>query len=225
MKLLFLLFVAAGIAFIVYISTYLLSLKTTGKKKKFYKNLLIISFSVFVVLLGIIVFGVYSSSVQSDLQCSSTHKTTTRPPLSLKTAQDYFLLGNYDYDRGNCRQAVLDYSKSIEIDSSFTQSYNNRAYTSMRLRNFKDALPDLDKAIQLNPNYINALMNRGDIHNYYYQIDRQSAIADYRRVIALTDSDTRQQTSVCGHLFLAEHNGWNLGAFIGFFQGEFITCK
>jgi len=94
----------------------------------------------------------------------------------------------------------------------------------MRLRNYKDALTDLDKAIRLNPDYINALMNRGDIRNYYYQIDRQAAIADYRRVIALTDSNTRQQTSVCGHLLLAEHNGWNLGTFL-YLPFSVMSCK
>jgi tetratricopeptide (TPR) repeat protein len=79
------------------------------------------------------------------------------------------------------------------------------------MRDYKDALPDLDKALALNPNYIQALMNRGDIHNYYYAIDKQRAIADYKKVIALGGG---QETSVCGHLFLAIHNGWNIGTFL-----------
>ena len=70
----------------------------------------------------------------------------------------------------------------------------------MRLRNYSAALPDLNKALVLNPNYIQALMNRGDIHNYYYAIDRRSAIADYEKVIALGGT---RGTSVCGHLFMA----------------------
>lgn len=124
---------------------------------------------------------------------------------------DYFLQGDYDYDTGNCTKAITDYTTSIKLNPNYPQAYNNRAYTYMRLRNYKNALPDLDKAISLNPNYIQSLMNRGDIHNYYL-VDRKSAIADYEKVIALGGTNG---TSVCGHLFLAQHNGWNLGTLIG----------
>jgi hypothetical protein len=40
---------------------------------------------------------------------------------------------------------------------------------------YADALPALDRAIALRPTYVNALMNRGDIYNFYYQIDRARA--------------------------------------------------
>ena len=56
-------------------------------------------------------------------------------------------------------------------------------------------------------------MNRGDIYNYDYNIDRARAIADYDRVIAL-GPEAMRDTSVCGHRFLAVHNGWNLGTML-----------
>jgi len=75
----------------------------------------------------------------------------------------------------------------------------------MRLRNYGAALPDLNKAIELRPNYINALMNRGDLYNYYGPvIDRQRAIEDYNKVMSLGGG---RGTSVCGHRALAEGNG------------------
>jgi tetratricopeptide (TPR) repeat protein len=154
----------------------------------------------------------YRDTTLADLQCSASHSTTNIPPAGLKTAADYFEQGNYDYDTGNCVKAIADYTNSINLDSKNPQVYNNRAYTYMRLRDYKSALPDLDRAITLNPNYINALINRGDIHNYYYEIDRKAAIADYQKVIALGGT---RGTSVCGHLFLAKHNGWNLGTVFG----------
>jgi len=67
-------------------------------------------------------------------------------------------------------------------------------------------------------------MNRGDIHNYYYQIDRQAAIADYKRVIALM-GPSGGNTSVCGHLLLAKHNGWNVSTFLDILQGNQYSCK
>lgn len=195
MKLLFLLFVTAIIAIGVHAYT-----KRLG-----------ITLGVVIILLGLITFGMYKTSVQSDLQCSGVHPSAIKPPTNLKTAMDYFLEGNYDYDIGNCTKAVADYTKAIALNPNYVEAYNNRAYTNMRLRNYKDALPDLDKAIQLDPNYISALMNRGDIHNYYYQINRQAAISDYEKVISLGGI---HETSVCGHLLLAEHDGWNLGTIL-----------
>jgi len=223
MKLFFLLVLVAIIAIVVYVS----SSQLTGDKKKrkqFSLKPLGITAGVVIVLLVLIVLGVYKSAMQSDIQCSTTHNTTMKPPANLQTAADYFTQGDYEYEIGDCQQAIADYTKAIILNPNYPQAYNNRAYTNMRMRNYKDALPDLDRAIQLNPHYIQALMNRGDIHNYYYEIDRQAAIADYERVIALTGPNG-SNTSVCGHLFLAKHNGWTLGAYIDFFRGTFRTCN
>src|SRR5262249_22932099 len=90
----------------------------------------------------------------------------------------------------------------------------NRAYTHMQEGDYASALPDLDRAIQLRANYVNALMNRGDIYNYYYQIDYDKAIGDYDKVIAL---GAAQDTSVCGHRILAVNRGWNLATFADIF--------
>lgn len=80
----------------------------------------------------------------------------------------------------------------------------------MAKQDYASALPDLDRAIALRTDYVNALMNRADIHNYYYDIDYDKAVADYNRVLALDP----QYTSVCGHRLLAQHHGWNLGAVV-----------
>jgi hypothetical protein len=53
-------------------------------------------------------------------------------------------------------------------------------------------------------------MKRGDIHNFYYQVDRKLAIADYDRIIALGPA-AYSRTSVCGHRLVAQHNGMSAG--------------
>ena len=128
---------------------------------------------------------------------------------SLVTAADYFALGDYDFDRGDCASAVADYTRSIALDPQVPEVYNNRAYTYMAQHNYAAALSDLDRALQLRPDYVNALMNRGDIHNYYYAIDYKLAVADYDRVLQLDPTNT----SVCGHRLLALHHGWEIGVF------------
>ncbi len=180
--------------------------------KKDKKRAVVLTLFTVLILVFLQSYVIYLGAIAPDKWCSTVHATTSYPPAALKTGMDYFELGNYDYDTGNCTKAITDYTQSIKLNPKYAQAYNNRAYTNMRLRNYKDALPDLDRAIALNPNYVNALMNRGDIHNYYV-IDRKAAIVDYEKVIAL---GATKETSVCGHLFLAKHDGWNLGTVLGF---------
>ena len=80
-------------------------------------------------------------------------------------------------------------------------------------RDYASALSDLNRAIQLRPNYVNALMNRGDIYNYYYAIDYQKAIADYNHVLAI-DPSAKSETSVCGHRLIAVNHGWSFTAIV-----------
>lgn len=222
MKLLLLLILIGIIGSTVYIFTAK-KIKTSKKQKKPNWKPIGITTGVVVVLLGLLVLGMYKSATAPDIQCTTAHTTTMKAPTALQTATDYFTQGDYDYDTGNCQQAVVDYTKAITLNPNYPQAYNNRAYTNMRMRNYSAALLDLDKALELKPDYIQALMNRGDIHNYYYQIDRQAAIADYKKAISL--GANQEQTSVCGHLFLAKHNGWTLGAYLGYFTGEWASCK
>ncbi len=171
------------------------------------------------VFLGI---KMYQAETAPDTQCSIVHAASTAPTVGVTTAADYFVQGNIDYDRGDCQQAISDYTQSIALDPSNSRTYNNRAYTAMRMHDYESALGDFDKAVALNPNYIQALMNRGDIHNYYYAIDRKMAVADYERVLALGGS---QGTSACGHLFLARHNGWNLGTVVDLPRVLLSACE
>lgn len=167
------------------------------------------------ILLGIVMYKV---SKAPDTWCSTIKNSTSYPPAELKTSMNYFEKANYDYDTGRCKEAIADYTKSISLNSKYPQAYNNRAYTFMRMGDYKNALADLEKALALDPNYINALMNRGDIHNYYFEIDKNKAIADYEKIISIAGTGG---TSVCGHLFLARHNGWNLRTIFDFPFGVF----
>jgi tetratricopeptide (TPR) repeat protein len=204
-----------ALLFIALISalTYRFSAKTKTR------NALLITLAVAVALTSLMIIEMYRAASAPDTQCTTTHIVHSVPPANLKTSIDYFDQGNFDYDSGNCTQAIADYTKSIELDPNYPQSYNNRAYTAMRMQHYQSALSDLDQAISLNPNYSNALKNRGDIYNSYYAIDRKQAVVDYQRVVALGD------TSICSHLFLAKHNGWNLGTILSLPQLFINPCK
>jgi len=188
--------------------------------KKLKLRALAISAFVGIVLLVFLGFAMYKSATQPDNWCNTVQNTNSFPPPELKNSMDYFEKGNYDFDTGNCKQAVLDYSQSIKLNSKYPETFNNLAYTFMRMRDYKDALTNLNNAILLNPDYVNALINRGDIYNYYLK-DNEKAIMDYKKVISLVGY---KGTSVCGHLFLAEHNGWNLGTLFSL-PSLVFSCK
>jgi tetratricopeptide (TPR) repeat protein len=196
-------FIASGV--------YIFLSKNSIQSKNSDRKIAQITGAVVIVLLGLLAILMYQSATSSDTQCTTVHKVTTSPPITLRSAMDYFKQGNYDYDIGNCLKAIGDYTISIALNPHYPQTFNNRAYTYMQMRNYEAALADLNRALELNPRYIQALMNRGDIHNYYFQIDRKNAIADYEKVISLGGT---HGTSVCGHLFMAKHNGWNLGTIL-----------
>jgi tetratricopeptide (TPR) repeat protein len=207
--------ICVGILIIGIVVYWFSSKLTKGTKKRNRKNIhgnaIAIALVVVTLLLGWVFSQIYESVSAPDSQCAAYHAAPSYPPMKPVTAMDYFVQGNFDYDTGNCAKAIADYSQSIERNPKYPQAYNNRAYTLMRMRNFGAAVSDLDKAIELKPDYIHALMNRGDIHNYYYALDRQSALLDYEKVISYGGMNG---TNVCGHAFLARHNGWNIGTLL-----------
>jgi tetratricopeptide (TPR) repeat protein len=210
----------------IFIATYYFSLRIIkqGKKHKgVNKKALAVSITVAVIFIVLQFLVIYWGAHAPDTQCTTTHTVTYTPPKQLNSAMDYFIQGNYNYDIGNCDKAITDYSTSIHLNTNYPQAYNNRGYTFMRMQNYEKALPDLNKAIELKPNYIQALMNRGDLYNYYGPtIDKQKAITDYNKVISLGGG---KETSVCGHLFLAKHNGWNLGTVLDIPRVILNPCK
>jgi len=158
------------------------------------------------LLAAFLIFGLYQAytSSQTNPQCTSTHTSSSSPPSQLNSASDYLA------------QAAADYSRSIALNPQYAEAYNNRAYVYMMQNNYSLALPDLDKAIAIRTSYVHALMNRGDIHNFYYQVDRQSSLRDYDVVIAQGPA-AYHDTSVCGHRILAKDNGWQLQTYFDFF--------
>lgn len=179
-------------------------------KQKASVNNLFLFFTILVLVSAISGLKMYGISTQPDSQCFISHTPVSVPPQNLKTAKDFLLQGDYEYEKGSCDKAVQNYTKAININPKYAEAYNNRGYTYMRIRNFENAIYDLNKAIELRPNYINALTNRGDIYNYYHKVDRAKALADYNTALA---SGAAKTGSLCGHRLLAINNGWNLKAF------------
>lgn len=75
--------------------------------------------------------------------------------------------GNNAFKSHDYKEAIKYYTEGIEQDAAnknlVSQMYANRSAAKMKLKEYKDALIDCNKAIELNPNYAKAFLRRGEI--------------------------------------------------------------
>lgn len=82
----------------------------------------------------------------------------------------YLYRGDLNLDQGKTLHAVLDYTKSIEIEPSYW-AYHNRGVASLRLGDYEGAVEDLTQAIKLSPTSAKAFYNRGVVYQRMGQDD------------------------------------------------------
>eukprot|EP00873_Tetraselmis_striata_P001279 jgi/Tetstr1/421543/TSEL_012490.t1 len=59
-------------------------------------------------------------------------------------------------------QAVVGYTRAIDLDPSNAVYYSNRAFAHIKLENFGSAIADATKSLELDPTYVKAYYRRGD---------------------------------------------------------------
>jgi tetratricopeptide (TPR) repeat protein len=173
------------------------------------------SFSVIAGLCVAMIVGILVAApfAQQDSQCPNSRGLVAVYAQDAKTADEALKRGDEAYHGRNCSQAIAAYTQAIALNPEYAEAYNNRAYTYMRMQDYDSALKDLDQALRIRPDYVHALMNRGDIHNYYFEQDRKKAIADYDHILRVGGKSG--EPIVCGHRAVAiyslpGHDGWNV---------------
>jgi len=88
-----------------------------------------------------------------------------------------------NYHLKNFKQAMDDYSVSLEMDGENADIYNNRGICKAALRDFDGAIADYTKAVELKPKNFNAYLNR----SIAYQIQKEwdKAIVDCNQLIRI----------------------------------------
>lgn len=89
-------------------------------------------------------------------------------------------------------QALDDYNKAIELDTSRWKAYHNRGVSYAMQGEYEKALAEFDQALRYKPTYANTWFNRGEIH--YEQGKYAEAISDYNNVLRFDSSDADAYT-------------------------------
>lgn len=93
------------------------------------------------------------------------------------------------YDKMEHReQAILNYTKAIQIHSHYSIFYNNRGKTLDEMGRENEALLDYSKSIELNPSFIDPYFARGAI--YYKRNDYENSVEDFNRIIEMDPTNT-----------------------------------
>lgn len=117
--------------------------------------------------------------------------------LKKKTEDEAYLnpeLGDQARDRGNklfadgkFADALLDYAEAVKRNPKDYKSYNNRATCYVKLMEFNLAMKEADRALELEPTFVKALVRKGSIHHVLKEYHK--AIEVLERALKLDPND------------------------------------
>lgn len=120
--------------------------------------------------------------------------TAKFPPKDTSMAEIYFDKGLECYNNGDLSGAIFNWTLTLEIDPREPNAYYSRAIVKNELYTWKSALKDFDKAIEIAPDFISALLNRGGLKDE--NEDYQGAIEDYETILKIDNLEPEDKQSV-----------------------------
>ncbi|WP_372369889.1 tetratricopeptide repeat protein [Candidatus Uabimicrobium sp. HlEnr_7] len=103
--------------------------------------------------------------------------------VSAPTAAAYYERGKGWFLKGNSGNAIVDFSKAIELDPKFLPAYNGRGICYNNKGELEKAIDDYTTAISLDPDYVKAYSNRGVC--FQAKNNFSKAISDYSAAITI----------------------------------------
>lgn len=119
------------------------------------------------------------------LSCSCSKSGNDGP-----SAKDYYVKAYQFIDAGFPQDAINLYTLAIEKDPDFIDAYYNRGVLHFTLREYKQALSDLNKVIEKRPEMAIAYASRGSTYDKLG--DHFNALKDYKKAAQLGDKDTQE---------------------------------
>ena len=113
-------------------------------------------------------------------------------PFYGQTAEDFYQLGVKKNQLQDYEGAIQDYTKAIELNSSYPVAYIyiSRGNSKSELKDYYGAIEDYTKAIDINPKEAKAYYNRGLAKRSAKLLrDKKGACLDWSRAGELGDMD------------------------------------
>ncbi|XP_061472737.1 tetratricopeptide repeat protein 1 [Rhineura floridana] len=110
--------------------------------------------------------------------------------------------GNEQFKRGEYKEAEDAYGKALQVCPACCNTdrsilYSNRAAARMKQDKKEIAISDCSKALELNPNYIKALLRRAELYEKTEKLDE--ALEDYKNLME-KDPSIHQAREACMRL-------------------------
>jgi tetratricopeptide (TPR) repeat protein len=117
----------------------------------------------------------------------SDPKNQNFPDLNISLYDHYFELAMAAFGKRNLGMAIIHFSTAIRINAADPNSWYSRAIAKDELYTWKAARKDYDKALELAPDFTDAIINRAANKDGAGEYD--DAIKDYNRAIELEPQD------------------------------------
>lgn len=99
------------------------------------------------------------------------------------SSSDYYEKGLEHIGKRNFSNAIIDFTTAIQIDSNNKEAFSARGYCKEELQLQEMAREDYEKALLIDPNFIEAMLYKAT--NLDNSEDHDNALLEYNKVIAL----------------------------------------
>jgi tetratricopeptide (TPR) repeat protein len=107
----------------------------------------------------------------------------------LNQPQSFFRAGIIALEQANYKEAIAQFTQTLQTDSQFTAAFSNRCLAHLQQGDYGRAVQDCTQALRLDANNPEAYLNRGLAHDRMGQFER--AIADYNQLLQRRPDDFR----------------------------------
>jgi len=87
------------------------------------------------------------------------------------TSRKYVTTGNKYYDRGKYKDASIMYRRALNKEPRYSDAWYRLGLANMKLTLYPEARKDFMRAVEIDPNNVDAMVKLGDIDLVYYMLD------------------------------------------------------